>query len=382
VSQRFNSLMNDNRLWYQYAKQAWTIVGEGYSSERDYKALIKEHCTPSFTLIGEAEGFFKVDPCGITADGSTAIVNLYNVGSRTHSICRWTKEGGVKEVDALKKFYYASAAGISSDGGTIFGYRQLEKTEKGEGLETFRYTQDKLEILEPLEEWERPCARKVNANGSAIVGHVKVKGLDKQVAWLWTREEGLKSLAALNTSEFFSTAAGISADGSVIIGNTKFSELGPTLSFRYTKGEGIKFLDYLPKHTSSNAHAISANGLVIVGSSYAHAGGEAVKWTLEEGTQSLGDGIAFAVNEDGSRIAGWTGHPLLRKAFLWEGGKGMQFIQELLDAQEPLPAGWILTEANSMTPDGTVFVGRAKGEGESIHRELAWRAVIPRAGLF
>lgn len=73
----------------------------------------------------------------------------------------------------------------------------------------------------------------------------------------------------------------------------------------------MELLGGLPGFASSGASAISADGTVVVGSSYALAGAqEAVRWTAG-GAQGIGDlsggnidSHANAANADGSVIAG------------------------------------------------------------------------------
>jgi uncharacterized membrane protein len=389
VDEHFKELMNGNLLWYRYAQRAWTIVGEDYSPEKDYKALIKEHCTPSFTLLGDETAGSYLRAHGISANGSTVVgKGLNNDGS--WSIFLWTKEGGMKPLEALKNFYYTEVGGISADGRTIFGSCQAEE---GKELQVFRYTKGRingLEILENLKGWGRnfPCS--ASEDGSTLVGYLtpKIESFSTSIAFLWTQGEGIRPLEGLNEVGF-SRGTGISAEGSVITGDaTESSTRSPLRAFQYRHGEGIQFLDHLPNHNVSTATAISADGLVIVGCSAVAEGEEgAVKWTREDKVQSLPklnegeDSIALAVNADGSRIVGWVGSAIDHKAALWEGGKEIQLVEDILKDKGVFPAGWIL-EVNAITPDGAVLLGTAKREGELISRDRAWRGVIPRYNLF
>jgi probable HAF family extracellular repeat protein/T5SS/PEP-CTERM-associated repeat protein len=121
-------------------------------------------------------------------------------------------------------------------------------------------------------------------------------------------------------------------------------------------------LGMLPGHTRSHANAISADGSIVVGSSWIHNVSpdlqEAFRW--EDGTMvGLGNlgaqhSQAYAVDGDGTVIVGrshngevgqWTGI----EAFRWQIGGGMQGLG-FLEA-----GAW--SEATGVSADGSVIVG-------------------------
>ena len=114
---------------------------------------------------------------------------------------------------------------------------------------------------------------------------------------------------------FNSSASGVSADGSVIVGKGASDE-SPSVAFRWTLQTGMIALgalgaDLPGQMTFSRANAVSADGLVVVGWSTSVEGGQAFRWTQDEGMEGLGDlpggafgSEAYAVSADGSVVVG------------------------------------------------------------------------------
>jgi hypothetical protein len=128
------------------------------------------------------------------------------------------------------------------------------------------------------------------------------------------------------------------------------------------------------------AAAISGDGTVVAGTlNY-----EAYRWTAEEGVVMLGTiapytrSLAQGVSGDGRRVLGYvTGEDDPGEAFIWEEGKGMRLVQDILVNDfgfgEELD-GWTLTRAWAISEDGSTVVGRGiNPEGQM----EAFRAVLP-----
>jgi len=145
--------------------------------------------------------------------------------------------------------------------------------------------------------------------------------------------------------------------------------------------------------TSSAARAVSANGKVIVGR-FGQGLPTACRWEGKSGVKEIASPInnkregslACAINHNGSVIAGITWyHPGDEKdrIFIWTPDKGRQFLEDVLTSYSQadkslLPAGWILTGINAMTPSGTTLVGEGTYNGQT----RAWKAVVPNPNLF
>ena len=183
--------------------------------------------------------------------------------------------------------------------------------------------------------------------------------------------------------DFRSNAWGVSGDGSVVVGDS-VSDLNPSFgleeAFRWTEADGMIGLGTLTGEGSSKAHAISANGLVIVG--IGRDSNEPFRWTEGSGMVGLGHlfpgsvrGVATAVSANGTVIVGFediSDIPEVREAFIWENSLGLRSIKDLLMSDLGLDlTGWTLTKANGISADGLTIAG--SGINPSGNRE-AWIA--------
>lgn len=159
----------------------------------------------------------------------------------------------------------------------------------------------------------------------------------------------------------------MSADGSVIVG-TSYSASGME-AFRWTQAGGMVGLgDLTGGGFSSGASDVSADGSVIVGVSDSAFGKEAFLWTLGGGMVGLGDlagsvfeNIATGVSADGSVVVGGDAmNPgfLLTEAFIWDSTNGMRSLKSMLQNDYGLNmTGWTLEKATGVSADGKVIVG-------------------------
>jgi probable HAF family extracellular repeat protein len=182
----------------------------------------------------------------------------------------------------------------------------------------------------------------------------------------------------------YSEAHAVSADGSVIVGYSS-SPSGFAEAFRWTAADGMMGLGDLPGGTFwSMALGVSTDGSVVVGlgQSAASAGidaREAFRWTATEGMLPLGDlaggvfhSVANAVSADGSVVVGnssSTGSIFLpwTEAFRWTETGGMVGFGDL-------GGGQFESKANAVSADGSVVVGTT---GEAFR----WTAAEGMVGL-
>jgi probable HAF family extracellular repeat protein len=256
-------------------------------------------------------------------------------------------------------------------------------------------------------------ANGVSSNGKIIVG-TSSSSAGRQ-AFHWIEASGMVGLGDLPGGSFRSAAAGVSANGLVVVGYSS-SALAPTNdeAFRWTESEGMVGLGKLPGgRASSQAFAVSADGSVIVGASgsgNAYGGvWEGFRWTAATGMQPLGDfpedlynSVAYGISPDGSVIVGrgYTGveeacrwnQDLTRIhlgfvpgdtwstafaasangefivgdpnqgtgdcAFIWDARHGIRSLHVVLVDDFGLNlAGWQLSAARAITPDGNTIVG-------------------------
>ena len=137
----------------------------------------------------------------------------------------------------------------------------------------------------------------------------------------------------------------------------------------------------------SSANGVSADGLVVVGSSLSASDNdpgkayEAFRWTSSDGMVGLGrleeDSEAIDVSADGSVIVGESRVPNGGGdgAFLWTNSGGMQNLRDLLIAGGVTGlTNWTLSKATGISADGRTFVGTGINPSG---RTEAWIATIP-----
>jgi len=190
---------------------------------------------------------------------------------------------------------------------------------------------------------------------------------------------------------YSSRAHAVSADGSVVVGYS-LSSSGYE-AFRWTSGTGIVGLgDLEGGWFHSMANGISADGSVIVGGGVSDSGdSEAFRWTAATGMQGLGDlpegaghSGATAASADGSVVVGFGHSGLSFEAFRWVdlNSNGIVDPAEKLDLHPEfglgfLPDGGFNTKAYHVSADGSIVVGESIDAHEAFH----WTAATGMVGL-
>jgi len=169
---------------------------------------------------------------------------------------------------------------------------------------------------------------------------------------------------------------GISADGLVVIGT---STLGTTRAAVWPTG-GTPFLlrdenGDLPTATTLPLD-LSGDGSVIVGQgNFGNGGSEAFRWTAETGMVGIGDldgggfqSVANGVSNDGSVVVGSGATDMGGEAFRWTAETGMVGLGRF-------PGGTTASGAYGISGDGSVIVGHAGVPGSGIQRvPVRWTA--------
>jgi probable HAF family extracellular repeat protein len=181
-----------------------------------------------------------------------------------------------------------------------------------------------------------------------------------------------------------STSQEISADGLVIVGTSGSTDAGIlSEAMRWTNGTGMTGLGDLPGgFFDSWAADTSADGSVVVGGSRGGLGYEAFRWTEAAGMTSLGDlpggaheSAAHAVSADGSIVVGYGNSPIGREATIWSGKGAAQSLRNWLMARGVTSVtNWQLADAYDISADGTRIVGAGINPDGN---EEAWIAVVP-----
>jgi probable HAF family extracellular repeat protein len=224
----------------------------------------------------------------------------------------------------------------------------------------------------------------VSGDGSTIVGRANFTGSGWN-AFRWTAATGMISLGALPSTSV-SEATGANFDGSVIVGffgNAGYPGGGAERVFRWTAASGMVDLGALPLPglIQNRATDVSADGSVVVGFCEGSSVTHAFRWTAATGMVDLGTAPgttlsdALSVSADGSAVVGRSpSEGSLSRAMRWTASSGMRDLQDDLVNVYGLGsqlAGWGLVRATGVSADGRVIVGAGFDPGGYVE---AWVA--------
>ena len=286
---------------------------------------------------------------GISGDGST-VVGATTTGGILPIAYTWQEETGIVGLgDFSGGVNSSSSAATSFDGSVVVG------TGNSGSSTAFRWT-----LETGLVSLGTDSAQDVSADGNTIVGRDGVGG--SQRAYIWTPQTGALHLGTLPGGGV-TQASGVSADGLIVVGSSGGE------AFRWSASTGMFGLGNLTGNSfdDSSAIDISADGTVIVGDADISSSVEhAFVWTLSEGMVGLGslggDGFsssAVGVSGDGSIIVGTSETPDGSRAFIWTEDSGMLDLQGLLLERGFDLSQWqTLTSATGISDDGSFISGR------------------------
>jgi probable HAF family extracellular repeat protein len=311
---------------------------------------------PFFMGLGYLPGGgFNSEANGVSANGSVVVgrSNSTRSGIRGEAF-RWTQASGMVGLGDLPGADFGSHAnGVSDDGSVVVGWGlSTVGCSRGAGCRSlpgaFRWTSaGGMTLLGDNEYGSRSIAYGVSADGSVVVGTRSGTGIPER-AFRWTPDSVMEYLSGGNT------ALGVSPDGAIAVG---FGHSGAAL--RWTMDGGMLTLG------NGGAYGVSADGSVIVGIG---TGSEAFRWTQASGMVGIGilpgssASLAQDVSADGSLVVGHSGDNWFtpREAFLWDASHGMRSLRDVLVNNFGLGAslaGWTLTSANDISADSQFIVG-------------------------
>jgi probable HAF family extracellular repeat protein len=266
----------------------------------------------------------------------------------------------------IRRSRWGYATGVSADGSVVVGRAANAAGQR----RAFRWTAAAgMEDLGTLGGRESEASG-VSADGSVVVGWAdNAAGQQRAFRWTaaagkwrafrWTAARRMQDLGTLGGRE--SEAHGVSADGSVVVGSAH-NAAGQRHAFRWTAAGGMQNLGTLPGGCCSSAWGVSADGSVVVGYAQNAAGQwRAFRWTAAGGMQDLGtlggdSSRAWGVSADGSVVVGRADNAAgLPCAFLWTAAGGMEDLNKTYASL--LTDGSVLVEAYAISLDGRYIVG-------------------------
>ena len=186
-----------------------------------------------------------------------------------------------------------------------------------------------------------------------------------------------------------SDAQAVSADGMVAVGNSNSALSGPVVEeFRWTQATGMVGLGFPPGSRSSFAGGVSADGSIVVGTigSDNVPFDEAFRWTQASGMVRLGflpggnQSEANGVSADGAVVVGWSNFPGgAQQAFRWTQGIGAVGLGFL-----PGGGGLFGSQATAVSANGSVVVGASIipfGPGTGVDEAFRWTQATGMVGL-
>ena len=267
--------------------------------------------------------------------------------------------------------FYSQALGVSADGSVVVG-----QSSSTPGYQAFRWTATNGMVgLGDLPGGSYySIALAISADGRVIVGESSsTLAPTYDEAFCWTVTNGMVGLGKLPGGNARSQAFAVSANGSVIVGASGSSNAtsGVWEAFRWTAAEGMMPLGDIPGGiTNSVAYGISSDGSVVVGRgiSFTDSQGfsteQACQWTFPNHVVPLGFlpcdtwSVAHAASADGSVIVGDPSQGSGDCVFIWDFQHGIRNLHAVLANDYGLNlAGWQLSEAHAITPDGKTIVG-------------------------
>ncbi|QEG36818.1 PEP-CTERM sorting domain-containing protein [Bythopirellula goksoeyrii] len=345
----------------------------------------------SFIGLGDLPGGRNSSSAyGVSSNGAVVVGSVDS--SFGHEAFRWTRSGGMVGLgdlgigDLFPGNGFSFAAGVSVDGSVVTG-----TAHSPTGSEAFRWTQatGMVSLGDIPDGINFILGNAISGDGLVVVGEADANYTF--YAFRWTSETGMVNMGFLDgvppedPTLDYSAATGVSGDGSVVVGQSNSGAGGQ--AFRWTTEDGLVPLGDLPGgRFGSRATAVSLDGQVVVGHGTSLSTrylDEAFRWTSADGMVGLGKlsgsttSIANGVSEDGSIIVGKS-----EVAFVWDSLYGMRNLQSVLANDFGLGSsltGWSLVEATAVSADGRAIVGfgiNPAGDGEG------WLAIIPEPSTF
>ncbi len=318
----------------------------------------------------------------ISADGS--VVVGYGLRFNQFQAFRWTQTSGFEVLPGVTGSIANIPRATSGDGSVVVGKSDLHSA----GFRAFRWTSSTGSIsLSSLPGGAvDSSAFAVSADGSVIVGDAD--SFFGNQAFRWTQSGGIVGLGFLPGLTVSSSARGISGDGTVIVGGSVGAlGSGKGEPFRWTAETGMVSIGFSGGFSSGTASIVSADGLVVVGIGLNSSSvGEPFRWTEAEGMVGLGDlpggqfrGNPLAISADGTLIVGSSFTSIGQEAFIWDAINGMRNLKDVLENEIGLDLnGWfLLGSADGISDDGRVITGTGSNLNSGSE---AWIAILNECG--
>lgn len=318
----------------------------------------------SFVDLGANALFAKA----ISADGSTV------VGSGPSGAFRWTRTEGVVALPNLPGASTSTGDAVSADGTYIIATANF-------GSSTLPFRWSVAGGLEPLSlpaSTQLAWTQDVSADGSTVVGYNLYLNSVFQ-AFVWTESGGARAIP-LSPGSTTNSAHAISGDGLKIVGST--SGRGFQSAVMWTDG-AMETLGSVPSALATEATAISNNGKYVTGIVFGSVD-QSFLWSRSTGLVTLGllDGKfatqATAVADSGNLVIGKA--PFGGGGFLWTKESGTRDFQQVLEDSYGLVdelADWRTLLPIDMSANGRYITGWGQKRSGGVESWLLDRGENP-----
>lgn len=335
-----------------------------------------------FITLGDlAGGPFESQASAITPDGQY-VVGFSKISFASDHAFRWSAATGMVDLGEIPGFgtreQNIKARAISADGTIVVGQSSAGTIP---GQQAFRWTAsggmqglgDLVETVPSQFSRMRSFANAISGDGSVIAGDSR-SNVGSTTPYRYTDADGMVAIepSVVHPANGANTVYGSSHDGSVLVGSINSVTPGKlNEAFRWTEAGGLERLGTFNDGNISQAHAVTPDGSVIVGTARDPNQFHAFRWTEANGYDLLNDGTLFqasgalAVSSTGSTIVG-TAHVFSAggpSAMIWDETDGMRLLSEVLAGQGDDLMGYRLFRATGISADGLTITGTAGRPG-------------------
>lgn len=303
---------------------------------------------------------------GLSADGTTVVGRSSVVSTQKATL--WKNGGSPVNLGTLyppSAQVHSTATGVSGDGSIVAGVSDAPGPDRRDG---FRWTEGTGMQALPYTA-ESTNYFRVSGDGSTIIGEF-YPGTQDRMPSRWRESTGVQILAGLENRPGMAT--GTSTDGNTVAGWLRVPDTSDNEAFAWSQTTGPTTLPLLvPWNRKSEAHDISANGKVAVGSCGNQSrSNEAVRWTNRvasgwtiEALGALPGGVssyAESTSGDGSIVGGLTRWASgTTEGTLWTPDLGTVTLNQFAAHHGLDLTGWKFDVIMDISDDGRTFIADA-----------------------
>lgn len=240
------------------------VAGTGGKEGVDGRVAFRWSRDGGVSMVGDMPGGkIFAQPNDITDDGRMVVG--YSTSKRGTEAFGWTEKSGMISLGDFEGGEFNSkATGVAADGRTIIG----SGTAEGAGSsrrhgDAFIWTGAKrMQLLSPIEPFEDTMwANDISEDGTTVVGKGSSANGSEAFRWRAGKLQGLGCLLE-GRIDFYSEAIACSSDGKIVVGNSGHGNRERE-AFIWTEEDGMKSLGGLEGEIRSNVKGVSDGGRVL-----------------------------------------------------------------------------------------------------------------------